>query len=315
MDRRRFLLTAGLAAGGGALLPGLLGASGPRRLAAYPAPWGWAVGQPVSLKLYAGSEQEGLDAAQAAFAELRRVEAHLTRFDAASDLSALNAVAGRSPLRVGDDLRTVLRFADGIRRATGGAFDPAVEPVMRAWGFHAARNGAPDREELEAARDAVREARLRWDGDRVSLDGRGAALDLGGIGVGYGLDRAGAVLRARGIAAALLDVSGDILAIGAPPGRSGWQVGIAVPSAATPPAIRTLRLADAALATSANTMSLVRWNGRAFGHVTDPHTARPSHHVRQATVIAPSGMHADAWSTACLVAPVVLPAGCDAVIV
>lgn len=311
MDRRRFLVRAGSALAGASAVPRLAAASTPRRLAAYVERWSWAMGQPVSLKLYAASEQEGLDAAQAAFAELRRVESCLTRFDGASELSALNDRAGGGLLAPGEDLRTVLRWSDGIRRATGGIFDPAIEPVMRAWGFHADRAAPPSGRELREAREAVRGARLRWDGDRVALEGSGASLDLGGIGVGHGLDRAGVALRTRRIRAALLDVSGDLLAIGAPPGRPGWEVGIADPADPQGPPVRTVQLCDAALATSANTMSVVRWDGREFGHVMDPRTARPAHRVRQATVVAPSGVLADAWSTACLAAPVAPPSGCE----
>lgn len=315
MDRRRFVASVGSAMSGAILAPSVLRAAAPQGPGAYVERWTWAMGQPVSLKLFASSEQEGLDAAQAAFAELRRVESQLTRFDAASDLSALNARAGRGTVVVAPGLRDVLRLADATRRLSHGAFDIAVEPVMRAWGFHAERRGAPGARELAEARAAMEAARLRWDGDRVGLEGRGAALDLGGIGVGYGLDRAGRVLRDRGIRAALLDVSGDLLAIGAPPGMPGWEVGIADPRNPSNAPVRTVRLCDRALATSANTQSVVRWDGAAFGHVMDPRTARPAHRVWQATVIAPSGVLADAWSTACLVAPVVLPDGCRGLIV
>lgn len=311
MDRRRFLASVGAGATGLVAVPRLLGARAPERPSVYVERWSWAMGQPVSLKLFASSEAEGYEAAQAAFAELRRIEAKLSRFDPTSDLTALNERAGGRPILVDPELARVLRFAEGVREATGGAFDPAIEPVMRAWGFHAERRTAPSAPELAEARAAVRAAKLRWDGGRVALDGSGAALDLGGIGVGYGLDRAGAVLRARGIGAALLDVSGDLLAIGAPPGERGWEVGIADPSARAGAPARTVHLHDHALATSANTESVVRWNGKAFGHVMDPHTAAPAARVRQVTVVAPSGVLADAWSTASFVGTAMPPRGCE----
>lgn len=276
--------------------------------------WSWAMGQPVVLRLFADSETQGYDAAQSAFAELRRVEARLSRFDPGSDLTALNERAGRGPVAVGDDLLAVIRLSDSLRRKSGGVFDPAVEPVMRAWGFHAPRTAGPGARELAEARRAVAAARVVIEEGRVSLLGEGSALDLGGIGVGYGLDRAGAVLRRHGIRAALLDVSGDCLAIGAPPGEPGWLVDIADP--VRPGAVtRSIRLRDAALATSANTVSVLRWQGRVVGHVMDPRTAEPAVRVRQVTVTAPSGVLADAWSTAVLVAPVELPPGCRAVVV
>src|SRR6266576_4868349 len=105
--------------------------------------WSWAMGQAVHVMLFAGSERAGLDACAAALAELRRVESRLTLFDAASDLCELNRCAGRTIMRVDEDLRLILAQAGGFKRATGGAFDVAVEPLMRVWGFHRHRVTAP----------------------------------------------------------------------------------------------------------------------------------------------------------------------------
>ena len=219
MNRRGFL---GLAAAGlgGLAVPRLLTAAslldrGERLVER----WSWAMGQPVHLTLFADTEDAGLEAASLALAELRRVEAALSLFDPASDLVALNERAGRGPVRVGPDLLAVLGRAEEFRRLTGGAFNPAVEPLMRAWGFHAPRSSAPTAAELAAARRAVIETRLALGGETVRLGTNEARLDLGGIGVGYGLDRAAGVLRKAGITRALLDVSGDLIALGAPPGQ------------------------------------------------------------------------------------------------
>jgi len=262
--------------------------------------WSWAMGQPVHLLLFHESEADGLEAAQAAFAELRRVEARLSRFDDASDLSELNRRAGRGPMRADADLLAVLQAAAGRRATTGGAFDVAVEPLMRVWGFRG-RKGLPDEIELREAREAVRTAVIRLDADRVELPAAHTQLDLGGIGVGYGLDRAGAILRDRGVTSALLDVSGDILAIGTPPGRPGWPVDIADPRVPGGRLASTL-LRDQALATSGNNASVVRLGGMLFGHVMDPALGCPASRLLQATVVARSGMEADVLSTAMLVA-------------
>jgi len=266
--------------------------------------WSWAMGQPVHLQLFAASESAGYEVAQAALAELRRVEHVLSRFDDASDLAELNRHAGRGSLAVSPDLVAALEAAERFRRATGGAFDVAVEPLMRAWGFHAPRRSEPTTAELAAARAAVSAARIEFRGRRVALRGLATRLDLGGIGVGYGLDRAGEVLRRAGIRRALLDVSGDCLAIGAPPGETGWLVGVADPdrAGAVLPGVSP-RLSDAALATSSNLESVVRYGRAVRGHVMDPASGWPATGCRQVTVVARTGLDADALSTAMLVDP------------
>lgn len=314
MKRREFLRALGLGAAGAAVPAGLArAASGSARLGPATAAgdvfverWSWAMGQPVHLQLFAASEAAGYDVAQAALAELRRVERELTLFDDTSDLSELNRAAGRGPREVGPDLAAVLEAAERFRALTDGAFDPAVEPLMRAWGFHASRTSPPSSAELAQAREAVHAARVRVDGRRAALGSITTQLDLGGIGVGYGLDRMAGVLRRAGIRRAFLDVSGDCLAIGSPPGEPGWLVEIADPT--VPGRVRgQTRLRDAALATSANTVSVVRWGRAVRGHVMNPATGYPASALVQATVAAPTGIEADALSTAMLVAPARYP--------
>jgi thiamine biosynthesis lipoprotein len=258
------------------------------------------MGQPVHLQLYAESDSAGYDAAQAALAELRRVEARLSLFDDRSDLCELNRRAGRGSIRVDADLAAVLAGAVRLRRVSGGAFNPAVEPLMRAWGFHAPRRAEPSRAEISEAREAVWAARIELGEDRVALPSRHTRLVLGGIGVGYGLDRAVEVLRRSGIRAALLDVSGDCYALGAPPGESGWLVEVADPHDAGR-TIAATRLRDQALATSSNLVSVVRYGRAVRGHVMDPETGWPADRLAQVTVVAGSGVEADALSTGMLV--------------
>jgi len=299
MKRREFV---GVMAGalGGFCLPGARGGvSVAGDAGRFVERWSWAMGQSVHLRMFVADEDAGLEAAARALAELRRVEAALSLFDSASDLVALNERAGRGPVRVGRDLLQALGRAEGFRRITGGAFNPAVEPLMQAWGFHAPRDSVPTAAELGLARRAVRAARVKVGGRHATLATSESRLDLGGIGVGYGLDCAAGVLRRAGIRRALLEVSGDLIAIGAPPGTSGWPIDIA--SGVGEPALRTLVLRDAALATSANTTSVVRYGDVVAGHVLDPERGLPADALTQVTVVARTGTEADALSTAMLV--------------
>lgn len=313
MNRRSFLtaLGTGVSLGRGADLRG--GAGRTRRLEEerLVERWSWVMGQPVRVLLWTGDESRGLEAAAAALAELRRVESILSLFDPRSDLVALNHRAGGGFVRVAPDLIRLLHRAESYRRATDGAFDVAVEPLMQAWGFHRPRRSAPHPAELAEAREAVAATRVELREDRVALRPAHARLDLGGIGVGYGLDRAGEVLRRAGVRRAMLDISGDLLALGAPPGRPGWPVEIARRPGGSP--LRQVLLRDGALATSANTMSQVRYGTLVCGHVLDPRTGRGAGAFEQVTVMAKTALAADALSTAMLITGR-QPAGVSAVI-
>ena len=297
MDRRGFVRFAAAAGTMAAPARVLFAPAGDRRLVER---WSWVMGQSIHLMLYASSEDHGLEAASLALAELRRIEARLSRFDGASDLSELNRSAGRRPVRIGADLAAVLAAGARAFATTGGAFNLAVEPLMRTWGFRDPRIRPPSGRELAEARAAVLAAEVRTSGPHAFLPSASTELDLGGIGVGYGLDRAGEVLRRAGIGRALIDISGDCLAIGTPPGRAGWTIGIAKPG--TRGVIeRTVSLAGQALATSSNFESTIRLGAIVAGHVMDPHTGWPASMRRQATVITGRAVDADAFSTAALI--------------
>src|SRR2546425_338426 len=161
---------------------------------------------------------------------------------------------------------------------------------------------APTTTELAEARDAVRAAVVELEGDVAQCPSAHTQLDFGGIGVGYGIDRALEVIRARGLRRAFIDVSGDMGAIGAPPGESGWLVEIADPDrAGAGRPVTATRLRDAALATAANTESGVRYGSLVAGHVMNPATGWPAHALRQASVVTSTAVAADALSTAMLV--------------
>ncbi len=298
MRRRDFL-----AAGAGLMMPGAMRS---RRVPRYIERWSWAMGQPVHLQLVHDSEDRGYEAAAAVFAELRRVEARLSLFDDASDLAELNRQAGRGWFRADRELHEVLTAAERFRRHTEGGFNVAVEPLMRVWGFRERRQAPPGARELAEAEVAVQNAVIELDEGRVRLPASHTRLDCGGIAVGYGLDRARRILMQYGVSAALLDVSGDLLAVGALPGESSWAVDIVDPR--TEGAIlATARLRDQALATSANTVAVVRLGTRVVGHVMDPRAGRPADRWLQASVVTRSGIEADALSTAMLVTGRVSP--------
>jgi thiamine biosynthesis lipoprotein len=150
------------------------------------------------------------------------------------------------------------------------------------------------------AREAVATAVVEQAGDLVRLPSAHTQLDFGSIGVGYGIDRVLAVLQARGVARAFIDVGGDCAALGAPPGEAGWLVGIASPDEPGGTIAQT-RLRNTALATAANTVSLVRYRGLVAGHVMNPATGWPAHTLRQASVVTRTATEADALSTALFV--------------
>lgn len=240
-----------------------------------------------------GEDESSLGAiAEQAFDEIRCGEESWSLFRPGSLLAGVNREAASRPVRLDEPTFELLSTALIIARASGGAFDPTVAPLMRSLGFH-------DRGEIEAE--------PRWGADHVHLDPatrsvrfdlEGIELDLGGIAKGYALDLAAEVLREHGIVRALLHGgTSSVVAIGAPPGQPGWLVALAEELDAP-----RARLRDAALATSAPQSRTVERDGRRFGHVLDPAAGESACGASVVAVIAPRAVDADAWSTALLAA-------------
>jgi thiamine biosynthesis lipoprotein len=222
-----------------------------------------AMGTDVALFLAAPGGAVAERALDAAEAEFERVEALLSRFRPESELSELNR-AGR--IEAGDDLLAVVELALDARERTDGRFDPTVHDALVAAGY--------DRTFETVAPDGPATAIAVHCGGRVRVTGRtieldpGTHLDLGGIGKGYTVDRAAAILSAAG--PALVDAGGDIAAVGRPDAL-GWRVGVE-----TAEQTITLSLADAAVATSGRDRRRWRRDGEERHHLIDPATGKPA---------------------------------------
>jgi thiamine biosynthesis lipoprotein len=260
------------------------------------------MGMPVRLVLHATDESAARGAAALAFARIAALDAIMSDYRDDSELLRLSA----RPLQwvpVSADLFAVLSRAIQVARASEGAFDPSVGPLVSLWRDARQRRRLPDRALLEGARRLVGWQAVELDGSRraVRLVRAGMRLDLGGIAKGYIVQQALGIVGARGIASALVEAGGDIVVSGAPPGRSGWAID--VPGAEPAFAASASRLTHAALATSGATAQFVEIDGVRYSHIVDPRTGVGVTSGILARVIAPDAMTADALATTLTIVP------------
>ncbi len=256
---------------------------------------------PVRMTVYARDEPSANQAAQAAYARIRQIDRLLSHYDPDSELSQLgrNYVPG-TPVRVSNELFTVLSAAAGVSAKSGGAFDVTVGPLMDLWRKSRRSKHLPAARELNAARRLVGYQNVRLDrpSRSVSFAKNGMRLDLGGIAKGYAADEALRVLNEHGIERALIDAGGDIVAGGPPPGTDGWRIGIAPLGAPDGEAERFLSLHNAAVATSGDASQYVEIDGVRYSHILDPRTGLGLTTRSSVTVVARDGITADSWASA-----------------
>jgi thiamine biosynthesis lipoprotein len=232
----------------------------------------------------------------AAFGELALVEELMSIYRPESQLSQLNNK------RVLDNphpyFLQVLEAARETSRRSQGAFDITVQPLWTV--FAAAKKGGelPAASAIERARELVDWRKVVVAPDRVRLRGKGTQITLNGIAQGYAADRAAAALGARGVAHALID-AGEIGTIGGKPGGEPWSVGVQHPRHVDA-YLSLARLNGRCLATSGDYATAFSADFR-FNHLFDPRTGRSPTEFASVSIAAPTGIMADALSTAVFV--------------
>jgi thiamine biosynthesis lipoprotein len=237
--------------------------------------------------------------ARDAFFALHRVDSLMSNWSQDSEVAHVNHRAFKNPVNVGLELAAVLKTAKQITEQSNGAFDISIEPLVRLWGFLDGAPRVPSAEEIAEARKRVGRTKVRFNAGNgsVSFIFDGVGIDLGGIAKGFGADQAAGVLRRTGVANALIDLSGNMVAMGDAAGHPGWAVGIRDPDGKAPWLAR-LVLHNEAVATSGNYEQFVDEGGKRYGHILDPRTGWPAEGLSSVTVVCADAMVADAWATA-----------------
>ncbi len=217
-----------------------------------------------------------------------------------SELTAVNeAIAAGRKATVTPEMAAFMGEAQALSAQGDHLFDPGIGALIKLWGFHAdefvARLPEP-----QALADWLKEkpsiADLVIDGTTVSSRKRALALDFGGYLKGVALDRAAAILRGQGIDNALINIGGNVMALGSKEGRK-WRVGIQHPRQPGP--LATVQLDDGeAIGTSGDYQRYFELDGRRYSHLIDPRTATPVDHTQAVTVLIPAGPKAGTLSDA-----------------
>ena len=254
------------------------------------------MGLPVRILLHASDERRAESAVRAAFARIAALDQMMSDYRPDSELRRLEGEKDWTP--VSPDLLEVLTTAVTVARATDGAFDPTVGPLVALWREARKSGKLPAPEAIEQARALVGWTHLEIDRPRgmVRLAKRGMRLDLGGIAKGYILQEALQTLRMQGHGRALLEAGGDIVVGSGPPGLAGWRVEAAAADRMFRQ--RASQLTNAALATSGPSEQFVEIDGVSYSHVIDPRTGVGLTNGVTARVIARDAATADALATA-----------------
>jgi thiamine biosynthesis lipoprotein len=269
--------------------------SGEPRVVSYP---GRTMGTYSNVTLVTGDSAASAEVARLAHATFAREDSLMSNWTTTSEVARINREAYGQTVRVEPEVAGVIAYSLEVWRASQHAFDITVEPLIRAWGFLGGKPHVPSDAEIASAFRRVGANHVRFDprARTIRFDRAGVQIDLGGIAKGYAVHAVAESIRAHGIRDALVDLSGNMDAIGHPPGAPYWRIGIRDPRDRMP-FFAHLDLSDQGVSTSADYEQFVSANGKRYGHIMDPRTGRPAEGLLAVTVVAKNGYVTDAWDT------------------
>jgi FAD:protein FMN transferase len=235
-------------------------------------------------------------AADAAIADVRRIEAKYSRYQDDSLTTRINRSAGGPPVDIDAETAGLIAYADRCFTQSGGRFDITSGVLRRAWDFRRQPPTLPTDAVLAAALARIGWADVEWDERAIRLPRAGMEIDFGGIGKEYAADRMATILIDHGIAHGLVNLGGDVRAVGTQSTGAPWRVGIRHPREVGR-TIAAVDLADGAVATSGDYERFFEIDGRRYTHILDPRSGMPVSYWQSVSVVAPLCIVAGSCST------------------
>jgi thiamine biosynthesis lipoprotein len=233
---------------------------------------------------------------------LHHVDSLMSNWTSTSEIARINREARHGPIPIHPEVVDVLEVAYDVAVRSHGAFDITVEPLVRLWGFLGGTPRVPDQIEIDAILGRIGHDQTHFDptAGTIAFARDDIRIDLGGVAKGYAVDLAAQLLRQAGAVNALVDLSGNMVALGDAVSHKGWTVGVRDPRGILDYVAR-VTIRNEAIATSGDYEQFVAKNDQRYGHILDPRTGWSATGLGSVTVICADAIRADAWATALFV--------------
>lgn len=232
------------------------------------------------------------------FTRLHVLESILSANRDDSNIGEINAAAGIAPVEAKQETLTVLQEAIKYSTASNGAFDPTIGPLVKEWNIGTDYAAIPSKNSIQNALSLIGYQNVKITGKLVYLPKKGMKLDFGGIAKGYAADEIVKILISHNIHKAIIDLGGNIYALGEKaPGKS-WTIGIRNPEIIDGDSILNLPIKNLSIVTSGIYERFFEQDGKSYHHILDTKTGFPvENELLSVTIFSANSMQADALST------------------
>lgn len=250
----------------------------------------------ITMQAYGRDADSALDDVEN---QIYSMEAQWSVTDEDSEIYEANH-SGGDPVNISTDTSLLINFALTMARNTDGVLDPTIYPVLTAWGFTTEEYRVPSQEELSGLLPLVDYKKISLTDTTITVPD-GMQIDLGAVAKGYAGDKVAEILRNHGITSALVNLGGNVQAVGTKPDGSPWRIGVRNPF--TDGNLGVLEVKDVAVVTSGGyERYFTDSEGNVYWHILDPNTGCPANNdLASVTAVAPEGKLCDALSTALFV--------------
>lgn len=258
----------------------------------------YVFGTLVDISIYGEPESRARELASHILQDFQTLHNQLHAWQPDSEVSHLNqAFADGKPLEISSDLAKIITNATAMSSQSNGLFNPAIGGLIKQWGFQR-DEFTPVSIDAAAITKLVKAnpqmTDIRIENNIASSSNPAVRLDLGGYAKGYALDRAAKYLHSQNIKDALINIGGNIIALGKH-GKNPWRIGIQHPRQPGP--IATLNLQDGwAIGTSGDYQRYFELNGKRYCHIIDPRSGYPAQDTQAVTILVAPGEHAGTLS-------------------
>ena len=257
----------------------------------------------VNIRIYAG--KNGPDILDKAIKRIEEIENRMSVTIQGSDVSRINSNAGKQPVKVHDDTFAVIKKALEYAEKSNGAFDITIYPIVKLWGITSEHPRVPTESEIQDKLELVdyRNVVIDEEEKTVYLKEPGMGIDLGAIAKGYAADEVARILKKEGVVHALINMGGNVVAMGGKPNGQPWRIGVQDPRAeGARRHIAVIEVMDGSVVSSGDyeryIVDVYKKTGKRYHHIFDPSTGYPANSGLMATtVVAPYSIDADALST------------------
>lgn len=251
------------------------------------------MGTLLDITIYAPSQAEGRAVLEQAFSIAEHLDTVLSTWNPASAVSAFNNNTSTQPQHVAPELYDLVAKSHTLSDITDNMFSVTIRPAVTLWEHAKGRNQLPQLEDINRIRSLITPHNVRIEsGGRLTKSHGNAAIETGGIGKGYAVDKMVAYLKDRNVKGGFINFGrSSIAAIGTPPGQSGWPVSLELAEGVSD---GTLLLRDETLTVSRVHGNPIVINNVAYGHIFDPLTAHPVSSRRGAAIRSASATDGEA---------------------